>query len=241
MKTDKIFILRFMKIRPSLESLLSNNEIFPLMGELIDASNSIPMDFSPSNTDLIRVNLSDTNQFNDYVFGLLEQSGKKYGIGGYFEHRAIYSRSAVFATDLQDFRNIHMGVDIWTDAGTPIFAPLDGKVHSFKDNSGFGNYGPTIILEHQLQGETLYSLYGHLKISDLENLEVGQTIGKGEKFCHLGPFPENGDWPPHLHFQLMWELLGNWGDFPGVCSHREIEKFKNICPDPNLMVGYSSR
>ncbi|WP_373493395.1 peptidoglycan DD-metalloendopeptidase family protein [Aquiflexum sp.] len=226
-----------MKIRPSLELLLSNNEIFPLMGEFIDVSNSIPMDFSPSNTDLIEVNLSDTHQFNDYVFGLLEQSGKKYGIGGYFEHRAIYSRSAVFATELQDFRNIHMGVDIWAEAGTPVFAPLDGIVHSFKDNAGFGNYGPTIILEHELRGEKLFSLYGHLAVMDLAHIQVGTAISKGEGFCQLGPFPENGDWPPHLHFQLMWDLLGNWGDFPGVCSHREIEKFKNICPDPNLLIG----
>jgi murein DD-endopeptidase MepM/ murein hydrolase activator NlpD len=118
---------------------------------------------------------------------------------------------------------------------------MDGKVYSFQNNHGFGDYGPTIILEHQLKDETLYSLYGHLKLTDLDHLEVGKTISKGEKFCHLGPFPENGDWPPHVHFQLMWDLLGNLGDFPGVCSHREIEKFKNICPDPNLMVGYSSR
>lgn len=241
MKTDKIFNLQAMKIRPSLEILLEGVAVFPLMGEHLDQSNTFDMDFTPANLELMSINLSDTVEFNQYVFEKLANSQKKYGIGGYFEHRAIYQRSEVFATDLEDFRNIHLGVDVWAEAGTAVYAPLEGKVYSFQNNHGFGDYGPTIILEHQLKGETLYSLYGHLKLSDLDKLEVGKTIAKGEKFCHLGPFPENGDWPPHIHFQLMWDLLGNWGDFPGVCSHREIEKFKNICPDPNLMIGYSSR
>jgi len=241
MKTDKIFILQAMKNWPSLKMLLEGVDIFPLMGEHLVQSNTLTMDFSTANLELNNINFSDTTVFNHYVFEKLASTKKKYGIGGYFEHRAIYQRSEVFVTDLEDFRNIHLGVDVWAEAGTAVYAPIDGKVYSFQNNQGFGDYGPTIILKHLLKGEKLYSLYGHLKLTDLENLEVGKPISQGERFCHLGPFPENGDWPPHLHFQLMWDLLGNWGDFPGVCSHREIEKFKNICPDPNLMVGYSSR
>lgn len=241
MKTDKIFILHAMKNKPSLEILLDGEDIFPLMGEDLNQSNTLDMDFSSVNLELKHINLADTSIFNQYVFGKLTSAKKKYGIGGYFEHRAIYQRSEVFVTDREDFRNIHLGVDIWAEAGTAVYAPIDGEVYSFQNNRGFGDYGPTIILEHKFKDEKLYSLYGHLKLTDLDNLEVGKKIFKGEKFCHLGPFPENGDWPPHLHFQLMWDLLGNWGDFPGVCSHREIEKFKSICPDPNFMVGYSSR
>lgn len=131
-----------------------------------------------------------------------------------------------------------MGVDIWAQAWTPVFAPLDGLIHSFQNNAGFGNYGPTIILEHELDGQKLFSLYGHLALEDLKDLQVGQSISKGQKFCHLGPFPENGDWPPHLHFQLMWDMMGMFGDFPGVCSHREVDKFRKICPDPNLLIPF---
>lgn len=241
MKRDKIFILQAMKNRPTLEILLDGVDIFPLMGEELNQANTVQMDFSPTNLELKHIKLSDTAVFDQYVFEKLAMAKKKYGIGGYFEHRAIYQRSEVFATDLKDFRNIHLGVDVWAEAGTPIYAPIDGKVYSFQNNQGFGDYGPTIILEHLIKGEKMYSLYGHLKLTDLDDLKVGKTILKGEKFCHLGPFPENGDWPPHVHFQLMWDLLGNWGDFPGVCSFREIEKFRNICPDPNFMVGYSVR
>lgn len=223
---------------PNLEQLLSSIPISPVMGQALTIQNTAILDFSPANEDLNTVDLSDTELFNAYVFGLLEAQGKPFGIGGYFEHRAIYQRSQVFATDAADFRDIHMGIDIWAAAFTPIFAPLDGVIHSFQDNAGFGNYGPTIILEHSIHNHTLYSLYGHLCLEDLKDIQVGKVIKAGEKIAHVGPFPENGDWPPHLHLQLMWDMLGNWGDFLGVCSHRDQEKFKAICPDPTYLIPF---
>jgi len=138
-------------MKNSLQELLLGENIFPIMGKPLNPANTIEMDFSPSNTALLSIDFSDTKSFDQYVFGLLQSAGKKYGIGGYFEHRAIYARSAVFATDQSDFRNIHLGIDIWTEAGHPVFAPLSGKVFSFQNNAGFGDYGPTIILEHRLK------------------------------------------------------------------------------------------
>lgn len=221
-----------------LNTLLEQIEIFPIMGAPLDSTNTMKLDFSPNNARLATIDLGNTDSFNSFVFGILEQSKKTYGIGGYFEHRAIYRRSAVFTITETDFRDIHLGVDIWAESGHPVFAPLDGSIHSFQNNKGFGNYGPTIILDHQLQGVTFYSLYGHLTLSDLKNLQVGQKIKKGQLFCHLGPFPENGDWPPHLHFQLMWDIMGMVGDFPGVCSQSDKDKFQKICPDPNVLIGF---
>lgn len=215
----------------------NEQNFFPIMGEWLTQENSIKMDFSESNSDLNKVYLGNISEFNEYVFGQLRRGNFNFGIGGYLEHRAIYRRSAIFATAEADFRNIHLGVDIWTSAEAPIYAPLDGTVHSFQDNDSFANYGPTIILAHNLEDKTLYSLYGHLKRTDLQGLREGMLIRKGEQFCHVGPYPENGDWPPHLHFQLMNDLLGNVGDFPGVCSLNELEKFRAICPDPNMMLN----
>lgn len=209
------------------------------MGEKLTAENTLKLDFTEENHELKSVNISTTEVFNQFVFDQLAQKNKKYGIGGYLEKRAIYRRSEVFATADSDFRNIHLGVDIWTEAGAPIFAPLDGKVHSFLDNFGFGNYGPTIILEHELDGKKLFSLYGHLFQNDLVSLEVGKGFKAGELLCHVGPFPENGDWPPHLHFQLMWDLGGNWGDYPGVAAEKDLRFYAENCPDPNLILGYT--
>lgn len=214
-------------------------EFFPIMGEKLTAENTLKLDFTAANSELKFINLVDTKEFDRYVFDKLKVENKKYGIGGYLENRAIYSRSDVFATIEADFRNIHLGIDIWTNAGSPVFSPMDGKVHSFQDNAGFGNYGPTIILEHAFEGKKLYSLYGHLFRSDLEKLEIGKEIKSGELLCHVGPFPENGDWPPHLHFQLMWDLEGNLGDYPGVAAEKDLEFYRKNCPDPNLILKFN--
>ncbi|TDQ14611.1 peptidase M23-like protein [Algoriphagus boseongensis] len=213
----------------------------PLFGESLNSGNTLKLDFSPLNSSLDQVDLGNTAAFSSFVFGQLERAGKTYGIGGYLEKRAIYRRSEVFATAEADFRNIHLGVDIWTMAEIPIFAPLSGKIHSFQNNEGFGNYGPTIILEHEVEGKKLYSLFGHLCLTDLDSLAIGQEVKAGELLCHVGPFPENGDWPPHLHFQLMWDLGGNWGDYPGVAAEKDLEFYKENCPDPNWIVRFDSK
>jgi murein DD-endopeptidase MepM/ murein hydrolase activator NlpD len=211
--------------------------IFPVMGEPLSTENALPLDFTEANASLRRVDLSDTASFDSFVFQQLHSAGKIYGYGGYLEKRDIYRRSEVFATAQEDFRNIHLGIDIWTATGSPIFAPLDGKVHSFQDNEGFGNYGPTIILEHQVEGKIFYSLYGHLRREDFQSLEVGQVLRAGEAFCRVGPYPENGDWPPHLHFQLIWDLGEHWGDYPGVAAEKDLAYYQHNCPDPAPLLG----
>jgi murein DD-endopeptidase MepM/ murein hydrolase activator NlpD len=215
----------------------SSLSIFPVMGEPLNAENALPLDFTAGNAGLRAVDLSDTTSFDAFVFQQLRSAGKIYGHGGYLEKRDIYRRSEVFATAQEDFRNIHLGIDIWTAAGSPVFAPLAGKIHSFQDNSGFGNYGPTLILSHELAGKTLYSLYGHLSSANLAQFELGREVAPGEQICEIGPFPENGDWPPHLHFQLIWDLGEHWGDYPGVAAEKDLDYYRQNCPDPAPMLG----
>lgn len=198
------------------------------------------LDFSATNPDLDParqppLNLTDTAAFSDYVADKLRAAGAQVGVGGYNEHRVIYRRSPHFQQTGEE-REIHLGIDLWADAGTPVFAPLDGVVHSFQDNANFGDYGPTIILEHQYEGKPLYSLYGHLTRPSLDGLYDGKPVRAGDKIAEIGPYPENGDWPPHLHFQLMTDMLGRRGDFPGVCSLTDRAYFLSICPDPNLLL-----
>jgi len=212
-------------------------DFFPVLGEKLTASNTLALDFTAKNETLQNLDLADTAGFERYILGQLEESGKTYGVGGYLEKRAIYRRSEVFGTSDTSFRDIHLGVDIWTQAGTPIYVPLDGKVHSFQDNEGFGNYGPTIILSHDLGDKPLFTLYGHLCRADLEELYIGKEVKAGELLCHIGPFPENGDWPAHLHFQLMWDLGGNAGDYPGVAAETDLEFYRENCPDPDWILG----
>lgn len=201
--------------------------IHRLFAEPLRSSNSIALDLSATNTELNASIYGNTRAFCAYIEATL---GGKIGYGGYLEHRVIYESHENFATASADFRNIHLGMDFWAEAGTPVFAPIAGLVHSFQVNPGSGNYGPTIILFHP--EENMYSLYGHLASSDLDTLVVGAKVTAGQTLCHLGKPDENGGWPPHLHFQLIRDMQGFQGDYPGVCSQRDVKFYADNCPNP---------
>ena len=197
------------------------------------------MDFTTNNTGISEDLLLNTGAFSTYIADLLQQHDCTYGIGGYNEHRTIYSRSNVFdaAGSSEEPRRLHLGIDIWGKAGTPVFAPLGGVVHSFAFNDRFGDYGATIVLLHQLNGESFYILYGHLSIADLSNLRAGKYTSLGEVIGHFGEPFENGGWPPHLHIQIIKDLHNYWGDYPGVCRYSERERYLRNCPDPDVILG----
>ncbi len=219
-----------------LHSLLSRHRatFAPVLPTL--AGPVAPLDFSASNPRLAHPEqLHDTAHFDQVVREMLAEQHATAGIGGYLENRVIYRRSPHFE-DTTEPRSLHLGVDVWVPAGTPVAAPLAGVVHSLADNNNFGDYGPTIILQHELEGITFFSLYGHLTRTDLPGLRPGQAIAPGEVFAHVGPYPENGDWPPHLHLQLIADMQGRWGDFPGVAPPSERAYWAALCPDAGLFI-----
>ena len=196
-----------------------------------------PLDFTANNHELSVDLVNDAAKFSQWVNDKLAANHCRYGIGGYLELRTIYDNRQQFETDAQERRNLHLGIDIWADAGTPVYAPLKGKIHSFQDNNHFGDYGPTIVLEHDLNGFTLYSLYGHLSRKNLVGLSVGQGIEAGQHIANFGTAAENGSWPPHLHFQLMLNMDGHWGDYPGACKLPERDRYLEVIVDPGVVLG----
>ncbi|MDN3669117.1 peptidoglycan DD-metalloendopeptidase family protein [Echinicola jeungdonensis] len=219
-----------------IKHLLKKASFFPIMGQKLTPENTIYFDFSESNNDLEKLNLADMASFSQYVPEILDKNGKKFGYGGYLEHRSFYKRSPVFATPSGEYRNIHLGVDIWANIGHPVFVPMDGEIHSFFDHDELGNYGPVIILKHQIEGIYFHSLFGHLSKKDLTGLEKGKKAKAGEIIGHIGAYEENGNWPPHLHFQLVIDMEGQEGDYLGVCAESDLEKYKNNCPDPSWLI-----
>ncbi|TGE06374.1 peptidoglycan DD-metalloendopeptidase family protein [Hymenobacter fodinae] len=204
----------------------------------LNAPDVARLDFSATNPLLQDADLRDTPAFEALVARLLEAKNAHIGVGGYLENRVIYRRSNLFSTPdtAAPSRSLHLGVDVWLRAGTPVMAPLDAVVHSVQDNDNFGDYGPTVILQHQLEDTVFYTLYGHLTRRETLLLRPGMAVEKGEVFTEVGPAPENGDWPPHLHFQVISDMLGLEGDFPGVALPAEREKWAALCPDPNLIL-----
>ena len=189
------------------------------------------LDLSIDNEALAQIDVANANALQAYIDQVREKSGALVLYGGYLEHRAIYDRSDVFAQGANR-RNRHLGLDLWAPAGTEVHAMHDGRIHSFAYNDGWGNYGPTVILEHQIDGKAWFTLYGHLSMEDMTNWKVGQQIAGGSIIGHLGDPAENGDYPPHLHLQVIHDI-GSWqGDYPGVCSEGELAYYQSNCPDP---------
>jgi len=196
------------------------------------------MDFTTTNKTLTPEIFDDTEKFSSYMNTQLQNANALYGIGGYNENRAIYSRSKHFDSLLnKEPRRIHLGIDIWGKEDTPVFAPLGGMVHSFAYNDQFGDYGATIVLLHQLDGMPFYTLYGHLSLEDIATLKDGEYISIGQEFAHFGNTKENGNWPPHLHFQVIENMELKRGDYPGVCTITEREKYLSNCTDPDFILN----
>ncbi len=198
----------------------------------------IKLDFTADNKELTDEVLNAQPTFTQYINKKLADAGARYGIGGYAEHRTVYRFSRVFDAEQpgEEPRRLHLGTDIWGKPNTPVSAPLDAIVHSFAFNNRPGDYGATIILSHRLSGISFFTLYGHLSLSSLKNLQEGQRIEQGEIFAEIGIPVENGQWPPHLHFQLIYNI-GSWkGDYPGVCKFSERENWLANSPDPDILL-----
>lgn len=180
---------------------------------------------------------SDNNILEFKINRLRQENPETLFAGGYLETRPLYSTDA-YKTEGNSgpkYRSVHLGVDVWLQTNTPIHSIFNGKVFSLINNNNDKDYGPTLILEHKTDdGIVFYSLYGHLSESSLQLFKQNQEIKKGDIVGFVGNEGENGNWCPHLHFQLMLDLLGNKKDFPGACFPEEIQLWKSICPNPNL-------
>ncbi|MGB1656260.1 MAG: aminotransferase class III-fold pyridoxal phosphate-dependent enzyme [Longimicrobiales bacterium] len=216
--------LREQKVEPVMTMPESEDEV-----TILDLSLGSPL-LNGRDTD-------DTEEFTRRLFRHMEDEGATIGIGRYLEPRAFYL-TEIFegrAGDPRERRTIHTGLDIFDQAGAEVRAPLPGRVFSVVDNGQGLDYGPTVLLEHDGPAGPFWTLYGHLEAESVEKLEVGAEVAAGDVIARIGPYPENGDWPPHLHVQILTDLLGFEGQFPGVALPREQSVWASFSPDPNLI------
>ncbi|MDD2822279.1 MAG: peptidoglycan DD-metalloendopeptidase family protein [Flavobacterium sp.] len=219
-----------------METLFRNIQNVKVIDASISLTEYTPLDLSVSNLDLSKRAIENASDFEKYIESILTKNNAKVAFGGYNEERNLYKRSAVFNAAETEERNIHIGLDLWIKAGTKVLAALDGKVHSFNYNNNLGDYGPTILLEHHIENQKFYTLYGHLSLESIAELTIGTVFTKGEPMATLGDATINGDYAPHLHFQIIKDIAENTGDYPGVCSKNKRNYYLDNCPDPNLLL-----
>lgn len=209
-----------------------NLSSFPIMGKAYGRDQFFKIDLSRKSHHQNFVNQLDLRK---YVEKKKLNMQKKFAYGGYGERRGFY-QSGLFLKD-EEHRDVHLGIDIWSDFGVEIFAPLDGRIVSIQYNDKSLDYGYTLIIKHKEKKVSFYSLFGHLSSSIYQLWKPGDVVTKSELLAHIGNMEENGGWIPHLHFQLIFDLQGNTGDYPGVCSQKNKIFYLNNCPNPlNLIL-----
>ena len=170
----------------------------------------------------------------DFASGFdLDMLKQGWAMGGYnVQRKGMYT-----AAQYKNERNVHMGIDIWAPAGEPVFAPhlMELLVYSAFHNED-GNYGATIVIRHTIENSDIYALYGHLSLASLEHSKLGKRVSAGSLIGWLGEPDENGNWHPHLHYQLSVTDPGE-ADMPGVVSSKSRDQAVNNYPDPEKVMG----
>ena len=180
---------------------------------------------------------NDLTYFQYKIERLQEANPHKIIAGGYLEPRPLYTSEDY---DIQSnegpiSRCVHLGVDFWLPSKTPVHALLDGRVVMALDRKGEKEYGGFVVLEHQIDAMHFYTLYGHLDPESIAAHKVGDALKKDSLIGLLGNKENNGNWAPHLHFQILLDLLDYTEDFPGVQTYQEQDLWADLCPDPNLL------
>ena len=197
------------------------------------------------NKSILKLNLTShllkgnptNSEINSRINKIYKKDNSNIGIGLYKEKRKVY-KGINFISELNnnERRNIHLGIDLFIEDGVDLYAPIDGKIKILKNNAFKYDYGPTLVLEHEFQNIKFYTLYGHLSKIILKKLKIGKKIKKGDWIGKIGQTKENGNWLPHLHFQIILDLLGEKTNFPGVGEEYLIDVWSKISPDPNLIL-----
>ncbi len=212
----------------------------PVVEPDVRKGDSLSFDLGAGSAEFADIgNPADTARWTAALFTRMKSAGVRVGVGRYNEARRGYTTEEYrpAGSDVEEWRTVHLGIDLFMAPSSPVFAPLDGTVHSFANNARPLDYGPTIILRHEVPGAgEFFTLYGHLSAESLEGLSPGMPVAKGARIGAVGDSSVNGQWPPHLHFQIITDLLDQSGTFPGVCAAQARPLWHSLCPDPNLVL-----
>ena len=207
------------------------------------------LDLSVGSLDLPLLDtLADSTDSRAWIERETAGAGATVAVGRYGEPRLLYDAPAFRAHGDcgPESRTLHLGLDLFARAGTPVRAPLAGTVLAVADNDQPLDYGPTVILRHTTpDGAGFHTLYGHLDRATLGHVAAGRRVRPGDVIGWLGDASVNGGWPPHLHLQaialdpLHDEGTGpaDPGNFPGVALHRLRAVWESVLPDPTPLAG----
>ncbi|MFK7779763.1 MAG: M23 family metallopeptidase [Candidatus Gracilibacteria bacterium] len=180
-----VFMVTTINPVPALAAINSDKVIYPLkeiskldcrFNDFIDLSSGCKQDLPILKTKDYKKYATKDGGYNDYtrIYTMLWGASYKYG---------------------WDIGNGgHIGTDIATSKGTPVYSMADGKVIQAKNDISLGNF---VSIEHTIKGKLIISNYAHLsKIG----VRVGDRVNVGEKIGEVGSTGNSTG--NHLHFQI---------------------------------------
>ena len=88
---------------------------------------------------------------------------------------------------------LHNGIDLAANRGTPIYAAKTGTVSTAASGYGWGNY---VVINH---GDGYSTLYAH---QDYYIVSEGDTVTQGQVIGYVGSTGNSTG--PHLHFTIYY-------------------------------------
>lgn len=182
----------------------------------------------------------------EWMQAQMDAAGAQVVVGRYDEDRSCY-QGEQFHTDSPEPRSVHTGIDLFIAENTTVHAMLDGVVESVVDNDLAYDYGPTVVLRHTTHHATtaedtqFWVLYGHLSRATLAHIHAGDTVAAGDVVGFIGDHTVNGGWAPHVHVQIMTDLMadpetGFDGNFEGAGEPSRMAIWRSLVPDANLLI-----
>ena len=227
-----------------IREFLSRQHPAPMLGSPWDDYKLFHLDLSVG-SDLFAADEVDMNPaaFDARIRRSVNGDMNTVAVGGYGESRLVYTAPEFATSDdpADERRTVHLALDVWTHAEVPLHAPIPGRIHRVNDNTAHLDYGPVVIIEHTTdEGVPFYSLYGHLSTRTLDKIHEGDAVAAGDIIGWVGTPPRNGDWAPHVHVQLIMDLLELDVDYPGVGVPSQRSLWLGLSPDPGLLLGLPS-
>lgn len=216
---------------------IQRQSVAPILGRELAIHETVALDLSvgstllgadPRNSAMPRF----ARIIEDYMDG-------RFGIGGYLEPRMIYTTDRYESAEAftAERRTLHLAVDFWGPAGTPVHAVLPGTVYMLEYLPADLDYGYLTVLEHVTDdGDRFYTIYGHLSDESMRTLVLGQQVDAGQRIGSFGIPDVNGKWPTHVHFQVVLDFIDKGRDFPGVGYASQQAVWASLSPNPNLLL-----
>ena len=164
------------------------------------------------------------------VGGDVENEASKYALPVTGQLAKAHDASVqVYSNTMGDYR-VHLGLDIATTAGAPVYAVADGKVEKIWSDSMMGT---CVAIAH---AEDVVTIYKNLAPEFADGITVGATVKQGQQIAVVGETAvvEMAD-EPHLHYEMT--VSGISVDPLQYFSDTDVQALSKDTAFENMMSG----